>query len=136
MIHGWLGDTLMPAPQVEKLPPLFTPPPAPAQPATPPLNSLFTPLTAAPKKADAQEDRPKPAAGSIVGQIDSILQTRMVGTPLAERRIYLAESPEGGVMVNVGTSKYMGIDDVPDNQIKTAIRAAIAEWEKKYTPGL
>jgi hypothetical protein len=92
---------------------------------------------AAPKKTtDTQDDRPKPAAGSIVGQIDSILQTRMIGTPLAERRIYLAESPEGGVMVNVGSTKYMGIDDVPDDEIKSTIRAAIAEWEKKYTPGL
>jgi hypothetical protein len=137
LIHGWSGDPLIPAPQVEKLPPLFTPPPASAQPATPPLNTLFASLTAAPKRTtDTQEDRPKPAAGSIVGQIDSILQTQMIGTSLMERRIYLTESPEGGVMVNVGTTKYMGIDDVPDNEIKTAIRIAIAEWEKKYTPGL
>jgi len=25
---------------------------------------------------------------------------------------------------------------VPDEQIKATIRAAIAEWENKYTPGL
>jgi hypothetical protein len=30
----------------------------------------------------------------------------------------------------------MGVEEVPDAEIKSAIRAAIAEWEKKYTPGL
>jgi len=137
LIHGWTGDVAMPAPQVDKLPPLSTPRPAPPQPAVAPLDILFTPLTSAPKKStNINDDRPKPPTGSIVGQIDSILQTRMIGTPLMERRIYLTESPEGGVMVNVGTTRYMGIEDVPENEIKTAIRAAIAEWEKKYTPGL
>jgi hypothetical protein len=71
-----------------------------------------------------------------VAQIDSVLQTRLAGTPLAEKGIRLQESPEGGVLVWVGVEKYGGIDDVPDAQIKTALRAAIAEWENKYTPGL
>jgi hypothetical protein len=30
--------------------------------------------------------------------------------------------------------KFDAIDDVPDETVKAAIRAAIAEWEKKYTP--
>jgi hypothetical protein len=32
--------------------------------------------------------------------------------------------------------KFEGIDDVPDDQIKAAIRAAINTWEAKYTPGI
>ena len=39
-------------------------------------------------------------------------------------------------MVWVGVDKYETVDDVPDEQVKAAIRAAIAEWENKYTPGL
>ena len=84
----------------------------------------------------AKEDRPIAPAGSIVSQIDSILQALLEGTPLDERGIFLAQSPEGGVMVYVGLTKYMGIEDVPDPEIKAAIRAAITEWENKYTPGL
>ena len=84
----------------------------------------------------AKEDRPSAPATSIVGQIDSVLQERLAGTPLQERGVFLAQAPDGGVMVYVGLTKYMGIDDVPDAEIKAAIRAAITEWENKYTPGL
>ena len=38
--------------------------------------------------------------------------------------------------VFVGLTRYSGIDEVPDPDIKAAIRAAIAEWEEKFTPGL
>lgn len=84
----------------------------------------------------AKEERPAAPASSIVGQIDSILQARVAGTSLEERGIFLAQSPEGGVSVYVGLTRYNGIDDVPDPEIKAAIRAAISEWEDKYTPGL
>ena len=122
-----------------------TPPPAPAQPKpaaemqpqTPVVSTPSTPPhPVAPKPATiAPEDRPVAPAGSIVSQIDSILQTRLAGTPLEDRGVFLAQSPEGGVMVYVGLTKYMGIEDVPDPEIKAAIRAAISEWENKYTPG-
>jgi hypothetical protein len=95
------------------------------------------PQQSAPKSSVmAKEDRPVAPAGSIVMQIDSVLQSRLAGTPLEDRGVFLAQSPEGGVTVYVGLTKYMGIDDVPDPEIKAAIRAAITEWENKYTPGL
>jgi hypothetical protein len=84
----------------------------------------------------AREDRPPAPANSIVGQIDAILQIHLLGTHLEERGIFLAQSPEGGVNVFVGLTRYNGIDDVPDPEIRAAIRAAISEWENKYTPGL
>jgi hypothetical protein len=71
-----------------------------------------------------------------VEQVDAILQAQMVGTPLFEKGIRLQESPEGGVLVWVGINKFEGVDGVPDDDIKAAIRAAIAVWENKYTPGL
>ncbi len=106
------------------VPPAPTPPPAQPQPAAPKPATI------------AKEDRPAAPANSIVSQIDSILQIRLAGTPLAERGIFLTQSPEGGVNVYVGLTRYGGIDDVPDPEVKAAIRAAITEWENKYTPGL
>jgi hypothetical protein len=84
------------------------------------------------KKADEPELPPT----SIVGQINLILQAQIINTPLAYQGVTLVESPSGGVNVYVGVNKYEGVDEVPDEGIKIAIRAAIAEWEKKYTPGL
>ena len=116
-----------------------TPPPPPVMPA-PVQRAASTPQPIRPaapaEPASAKEDRPTAPANSIVAQIDSILQERIAGTPLEEKRVFLSQSPEGGVNVHVGFDKFAGIDDVPDAEIKTVIRAAIKEWEKKYTPGL
>ena len=115
-----------PMPQNKPAPPP-PPPPATRQTAQPPATRAST---------IAKEDRPAAPANSIVGQIDSILQARLAGTQLAERGIFLTQSPEGGVNVYVGLTRYNGLDDVPDPEIKSIIRAAISEWENKYTPGL
>jgi len=90
--------------------------------------------TAPPPPED--DDEPVSAPNSIVAQIDSVLQARLAGSPLKEKGIRLQESLDGGVLVWVGIDKYEGVDEVPDEEIKAALRAAIKEWEDKYTPGL
>lgn len=72
---------------------------------------------------------------SMVAQIDEILQQRIMGTPLAEKGIKLMETPGGGVTVLVGLNRYAGVGEVSDPEVQAAIRAAIAAWEKKFTPG-
>lgn len=137
VIRPWLENKPVPAPA------MTTPPPPPAPQPAPVISvpSNPKPITQPPpqtqdKPAAAKEDRPVAPANSIVGQIDSILQERLIGTPLEGRGIFLAQSPEGGVNVYVGLTRYSGVDDVPDPEVKAAIRAAISEWENKYTPGL
>jgi len=79
----------------------------------------------------------EPAAPkTMVGQIDAILQDKLVDTALARRGIKLEESASGGVTVVVGINRYPGLGDVPDPDVQAAIRAAIAEWERKFTPGI
>ena len=85
------------------------------------------PTPPAPAVADSQM--------SLVAQIDGILQARLAGTPLEARAIRLAETLHGGATVFVGSTQYEGVDQVSDPEIQSAIRAAIAEWENKYTPG-
>jgi len=106
------------------------PAPAPSQP-TPAAQSMpSTPI----KKKDAEPEEPAPT--SIVGQINRILQKNIVNTPLASRGVSMMESVTGGVNVYIGVQHYEGLDAVPDEEVKAAIRAAITEWENTYTPGM
>jgi len=111
--------------------------PAPTSGIIPPPQPMAQPQAPSPKPpATPKKEEVEAAPTSIVGQINMILQERIVNTPLASRGVSLMESITGGVNVFVGVQRYDGIDDVPNDEIKAAIRAAIVEWENKYTPGL
>jgi hypothetical protein len=83
-----------------------------------------------------KKEEPIAAPLTMVEQIDQILQMKIVNTPLAALGIKIQEGPGGMVNVIVGNKKYEGVGDVPDPQVQAAIRAAVAEWENKFTPGL
>jgi hypothetical protein len=132
-IRPWVegGQPLQPV--SKPAPPVSAQPgPLPIQRATPSNNPILTQPLPATKSVEEKDFK----SLSIVLQIDSVLQTRLLDSPLSNRGIRLTESSTGGVEVNVGNQKYGSVDDVPDQQIKMAIRAAIAEWEQKFTPGL
>jgi len=134
VLRPWLESGQSPTDASQPEAPAQTAPgPDSVQEAVPrPVQSAPQPLSAA-KKPEAEKNI---SAMSIVQQVDTVLQARLKNTPLAKQGIRLQESIQGGVEVYVGLNKYNAVDDVPDEAIKDAIRAAIAEWEKKYTPGL
>jgi hypothetical protein len=108
--------------------------PDPVRGAVPrPTPPAAQPVASPAKKPEAEKNI---SSMSIVQQIDTVLQARLTDTPLDKRGIRLQESIQGGVEVYVGLQKFLAVEDVPDETIKAAIRAAIAEWEKKFTPGL
>lgn len=108
-----------------------TPAPAPAPQAVP-----STPVAAStPTRPVPAKKEETLAPQSMVAQIDEILQKNMVGTPLEKMGVKLTETPGGGVTVTVGLNRYAGVGEVPNPEIQAAIRAAIGEWEKKFTPG-
>ena len=142
VIRPWLEGRAAPV----SAPPASTAIPPQPRPVAPPQNSLpprplsqpAAPETVrpTPAKSPTNEKDVAPPATGIVGQIEAILQARLAGTTLEGRGIHLSNSPEGGVIVNVGLQRFNGIDEVTDPEIKAVLRAAIAEWENKYTPGL
>jgi len=127
VMRPWIEGKSTPA----SIPP--TPAPRPAVP--PPSPAPSAPAPVIPAAAVVKEEKPV-ATLSIVEQIDEILQARLAGSPLAGRGIRLMQSPEGGAIVWVGLQKFAGVDEVTDPEVQAIIRAATAEWEKKYTPGM
>ena len=117
----------------------LTAPPARPEPAPVPL----VPPTVKPVPATLTLNPQKPKTDpevefkllSMVKQIDFVLQKRILGTPLETMGIRLNDTLQGGLEVQIGAQKFETIDDVPDANVKAAIRAAIAEWEQKYVPG-
>jgi len=71
---------------------------------------------------------PKPK--TIVGMIDDVLQKKLESSPLKSKKIKLEDGLHGEVIVVVGAEHYEGVDRVPDPQIQSIIREAIAEWDK------
>jgi len=127
LMRPWVeGGQLAPAvvSQPAAAPPTPPAPVLPKEPVSRPLQTVKKP-----------EEKPITSL-SIVQQIDTVLQERILNTPLEKSGLRLQESLEGGVEVYVGTQKFDSVDDVPDATIKATIRAAIAAWEEKYTPGM
>lgn len=134
VLRPWIEGGQPPQAVSQPAAPVQSPPvPAPVQTTVSYPGQPAAPVTPAGKKPEAEKSI---TSMSIVNQIDTVLQARLVDSPLAKRGIRLQESIQGGVEVYVGLEKFSTIDDVTDDVIKTAIRAAIAEWENKYTPGL
>jgi hypothetical protein len=134
-IEGGPAVTTAPPPAMPVERPLQTPPmPAPTSTTASKVEPVSFIAPGAPKKALSPEEEFKLL--SMVQQIDTVLQKRIAGSALEKSGLHLQDSPQGGLEVHVGANKYETIDDVPDESIRNIIRAAIAEWETKYVPGV
>jgi len=71
----------------------------------------------------------KPRSKTMVGQIDDVLQEMLPETVYATHNIHLGEEYTNGVVVWVGANKYIGIEAVPDPEIKALIQSAVRKWE-------
>jgi len=76
------------------------------------------------------EKRPPVQLKTIPEIIDEFLQQKLMGTPLIWRGIRVKADAKGMVLFEVDSQSYERVDDVPDEDVRNVIRAALAEWEK------
>ena len=105
------------APSEEPAPAAVAPTPAPGLPPIP----VIPVVRPAPIE--------KPRSKTMVGQIDDVLQEMLPETVYATHNIHLGEEYTNGVVVWVGANKYIGIEAVPDPEIKALIQSAVRKWE-------
>jgi len=123
--QAWLGLST-PVPTPAPTPPLTpVPEPAPVSPA--PKPETLPPVTVASAVRPAPIEKPR--ARTMVGQIEEILQDMLPNTDYAGQNIHLGEELEHGVVVWVGAQKFIGVDSVTDEGIKSVIKAAVSRWE-------
>jgi hypothetical protein len=82
------------------------------------------------KNTPAVEETTPPVLDSIIEQIDKVLQSKLATSPFKDRGIRLIEGQGGIVIIKDGLNSYEGVDTVPDLEVKTLIRQAVADWEK------
>jgi hypothetical protein len=90
-------------------------------------------FAAPPKPKPTEERRSEEAAprgGSMLDQINAILERKLALVPELPQGILLAPSPEGGVRVLIGLQAY-ALDQVPDAKINQLIRESVSEWENQ-----
>ena len=74
---------------------------------------------------------PPPPPKSITEQIDDVLQARIIGTPMIHRGLHVKPGPRGDAIFEADGQDYPSTDELPDVEVRDAIRGAIAEWESK-----
>jgi len=99
-------------------------PPAPPLP-TPPMPATLT----EPAEALLAAQNERARSGSIVAQIDEILQDMVSESDYRDMVIHLKEEPTHGVVVWVNNQRFESVEDVPDEGIRALIQAAVRRWE-------
>lgn len=80
-------------------------------------------------RTDVRKPEARPV--SIAAQIDEILQENLAADETITRAVRLLEIPGKGMVVMVGLDQYAGVDEVPDEGVRTLIQEAVAEWERR-----
>ena len=80
------------------------------------------------RRPDERRAEDPAKGGTMVEQINRILEGKLAAHSASGRGVRLVEGAGGAVRVFIGVQPY-GLEDVPDPEIRAAIREAVAEWE-------
>lgn len=103
-----------------------------AEPQSPAAAPLLAPAlsTAGTPRRSRQATYPAPE-GSIIAQIETILQRELVQQPdLAERSIHMGAKADGSLLIEIDQIYYRSPDEIPDPRVRDVVLMAVRTWEK------
>jgi hypothetical protein len=80
------------------------------------------------RSAPPARDETSPKGGTMIEQINEILEQKLAAAENVPKGVRLAAGPGGIVRVYIGVQGY-SLDEVPDAAVRQLIRQAVAEWE-------
>ena len=111
-------------------------PAEPAAPASaPPVPSASGPAAApaatTPRKAGSGLASYPAPEGSIIAQIETLLQRELTLHPdLLDRNIHMGATSDGSLLIEIDHTFYKSPNDVPDPKVREAVLRAVRTWEK------
>jgi hypothetical protein len=68
----------------------------------------------------------------LAGEIDRLVQIRVQSSETVGRRhVRVANAPDGTLRFDVDGISYAALDEIPDEGVRSLIRAAISDWERR-----
>lgn len=80
------------------------------------------------RSAPLARDETSPKGGTMIEQINDILEQKLAAAENVPKGVRLAAGPGGTVRVYIGVQGY-SLEEVPDTAVRQLIRQAVAEWE-------
>lgn len=103
----------------------------PVEPGRPIGVKLEPPVAAALSTGPTSKPKYPAPAGSILEQIEKVLQHNLLQDPeLSQRRIHIGASADGSLLIEVDHQLFKSADDVTDARARQIIKASIQEWER------
>ncbi len=77
-----------------------------------------------------EDDEPEMKILSVIEEVNSILQKKLIGSPLAGKGIHMMENHNKEIRFWVGLNSYDDVDEIPDADVRQIIDESVKEWEK------
>lgn len=133
-LQVFAGGIPIVTPPATSTPSLAVEPPTEAKPVEPgrPIGvKLEPPVAAALSTGPTSKPKYPAPAGSILEQIEKVLQHNLLQDPeLSQRRIHIGASADGSLLIEVDHQLFKSADDVTDARARQIIKASIQEWER------
>jgi hypothetical protein len=98
--------------------------------STPPAETMKATLAENEGVTLYNQDADENIAAPFAEQIEDILRAKLDSDPFNKFKIDLGTSEDGSLAIWVNGTKYLSVNDLPDEELKQAFLEAVKKWEE------